>query len=77
MSQDDLQNHRLDSVEDRTTKLEAAMTTVLENQATMNANLASLTTMLSGGLDMMKKGGFGIILLAAAALGVDASGVMM
>lgn len=77
MSQDDLQNHRLDSVEDRTAKLEAAMTTVLENQATMNANLASLTTMLSGGLDMMKKGGFGIILLAAAALGVDASGVMM
>lgn len=77
MSQDDLQNHRLDAVEDRTTKLEAAMTTVLENQATMNANLASLTTMLSGGLDMMKKGGFGIILLAAAALGVDASGVMM
>lgn len=77
MSQDDLQNHRLDAVEDRTAKLEAAMTTVLENQATMNANLASLTTMLSGGLDMMKKGGFGIILLAAAALGVDASGVMM
>jgi len=77
MSQDDLQNHRLDAVEDRTAKLEAAMTTVLENQAAMNANLASLTTMLSGGLDMMKKGGVGIILLAAAALGVDASGVMM
>jgi len=77
MSQDDLQNHRLDAVEDRTAKLEAAMTTVLENQAAMNANLASLTTMLSGGLDMMKKGGVGIILLAAAALGVDASGVVM
>jgi len=77
MSQDDLQNHRLDAVEDRTAKLEAAMTTVLENQAAMNANLTSLTTMLSGGLDMMKKGGVGIILLAAAALGVDASGVVM
>ena len=76
MSADDLQNHRLDSVEERTAKLEAAMTTVLENQASMTANLDSLTTLLGGGIDFMKKGFSVVVLVIAAGLGVDATGMI-
>ena len=76
MSQDDLQNHRLDSVEERTAKLETAMTTVLENQAAMTANLDSLTTLLGGGIDFMKKGFSVVVLVIAAGLGVDATGMI-
>lgn len=76
MSQDDLQNHRLDSVEERTAKLETAMTTVLENQAAMTANLASLTSLLGGGIDFMKKGFSVVVLVIAAGLGVDATGMI-
>ena len=76
MGQDDLQNHRLDSVEERTAKLEAAMTTVLENQASMTANLDALTTLLGGGIDFMKKGFSVVVLVIAAGLGVDATGMI-
>ena len=76
MGEDDLQNHRLDSVEERTAKLEAAMTTVLENQASMTANLDSLTTLLGGGIDFMKKGFSVVVLVIAAGLGVDATGMI-
>lgn len=76
MGQDDLQNHRLDSVEERTAKLETAMTTVLENQASMTANLDALTTLLGGGIDFMKKGFSVVVLVIAAGLGVDATGMI-
>lgn len=76
MTEDALQNHRLDSVEERTAKLEAAMTTVLENQASMTANLDALTTLLGGGIDFMKKGFSVVVLVIAAGLGVDATGMI-
>jgi len=70
------QTVRLDHHDERINRLEDAMTTVLENQAALNANVENLTTLLSGGIDLMKKGGGIIILLAAAALGVDATGMV-
>ena len=70
------QTVRLDHHAERITRLEDAMSTVLENQAALNANVENLTTLLSSGIDMMKKGGGIIILLAAAALGVDATGMV-
>jgi len=76
MTQDALQNHRLASVEERTTNLETAMTTVLENQASMTANLDALTTLMGGGIDFMKKGFSVMVLVIAAGLGVDATGMI-
>jgi len=70
------QTARLDAHADRITRLEDAMSTVLENQATMTANLSNLTALMSGVADMLKKGGIGVLLLVAAGLGVDASGVL-
>lgn len=70
------QTVRLDSHAERIARLEEAMSAVLENQATLNANVDNLTTLLTGGIDFMKKGFGAVVLLAAAALGVDATGMV-
>jgi hypothetical protein len=71
-----VQDERLTSHEARIDRLENAMTTVLENQASMTANLDSLTTLLGGGIDFMKKGFSVVVLVIAAGLGVDATGMI-
>lgn len=70
------QSVRLDSHAERIARLEDATSTVLENQAALNANVENLTTLLTGGIDFMRKGLGAVVLLAAAALGVDASGMV-
>ena len=70
------QTVRLDNHDDRINRLEEAMSSVLESQATLSANVESMTTLLSSGIDAMKKG-FGLVaLLVAAAFGVDATGMV-
>ena len=71
-----VQDERLSSHGERIDRLETAMATVLENQASMTANLDSLTTLLSGGIDFMKKGFSVVVLVIAAGLGVDATGMI-
>ena len=71
-----VQDERLSSHGERIDRLETAMATVLENQASMTANLDSLTTLLSGGIDFMKKGFSVVVLVIAAGLGVDAAGMI-
>ena len=70
------QTVRLESHAERIARLEEAMSAVLENQATLAANVDNLTVLLTGGIDVMKKGLGAVVLLAATALGVDASGMV-
>ena len=70
------QTVRLESHAERIARLEEAMSAVLENQAALAANVDNLTVLLTGGIDVMKKGLGAVVLLAAAALGVDASGLV-
>ena len=73
---DAVQNQRLDECEKRVDRLEEAMTTVLENQAAMTAEVKSLTHLLGQGIDFMKKGFVVVALIVGGLTGVDMTGAM-
>ena len=76
MSDDAIQNHRLDGIEQRLDKHDTSLNAMAEAQTDMMVSIAELNTQVSTLIGLLRKGGPIIVLGLGAILGIDLTGAI-
>ena len=76
MAKDEIQDHRLNGIEERLTKHDEVLDKMSEAQTEMMISIAELNTQVSAVVGLLRKGGPLILVGLAALVGIDITGMI-